>query len=184
MLPLILMTIEKEEDEEKFKLIYKEYYDLVFMISKSFFKNEQDVEDAAYESFFKISTNISKIEDIKSNRTKAFIAIITKNVCINIYNKMKKIRDFENSQLGDLKNYKAEYYHKEPEQQGFLENYKSCLKKLTEKEYEILVLRYVNKLKTKEIAELLNISDNTARQRLYYVKQKLKSLLEEEFDDG
>ena len=77
---------------------------------------------------------------------------------------------------------KAKNDFKGENDERFLTNYCNCLEKLTEKQYEILYLRYVNELSLKEIAKILSIKENTAKQRLFSAKQKFRDLIMEDMN--
>ena len=52
-----------------------------------------------------------------------------------------------------------------------------CLDKLSEKDQDIFVLHYWEGLKTREVAEVLEISENTIKTRLKRGRQKLRELM-------
>ena len=112
---------------------------------------------------------MSKINDIKSDETKGFIAVVTRNTC------MYDINDIPDNDNNDFERIEDEGL--------LLTTYKQCLKKLTKNQYDVLYLRYVNELSLKEIAEILNIKENTVKQRLHCAKQKLSALIKEELED-
>ena len=182
MLNLLLMTMPNLEDENKFSEVYNTYSKYVFGIASKFFSNNMDKEDAVYTSLFKISQNLDKIDDINSVQTKAFIAIITKNTCITIINKRKKIKEIPYENINDFAD--DENLFEEVENKGvLLTTYCKCLKKLSQSQYELLYLRYVNDLSLKQIASILNIKENAVKQRLHTAKHKLCNLIMEDMSD-
>lgn len=181
MLNLILMAMPVTNDEQKFTRLYNEYYKYVFGIASKFFENNMDKEDAVYTSFLKISFNISKVKDIYSRETKAFVATITRNTCITLLNKKNKIKEIYIENLNEIPDDTDGFETLEEEQ--LLVTYKSCLKKLTKNQYDILYLRYVNELSLKEIAVILDIKENAVKQRIYNAKQKLSGLIKEAIEN-
>ena len=176
MLNLILITLPSFECENKFMEIYNEYYKYMFGIASNFFKIQMDKEDAVYTSLFKIATNISKIDDVYSTKTKSFITIITKNTCITMLNKKNKIKEIQLDNLDNI-GYDVDFEDIISNRETLLLYYEKCLKRLSKAQYEVLYLRYVNDLSLKEIATILDISQNTVKQRIYVAKQKLQSLI-------
>ena len=181
MLNLILIALPNIEDENKFTEIYNMYCNYVFGIVSKFFDKNMDREDAVYSSLFKIALNISKIDNIDSAETKTFIAITTRNTCITMINKINKIKEFPVENLDYVANDSNSFETIENDER-FLTNYCNCLEKLTEKQYEILYLRYANELSLKEIAKILSIKENTAKQRLFSAKQKFRDLIMEDIN--
>lgn len=183
MLNLILMAMANPEDEKRFTQIYNEYYKYVYGIASKFFDNNMDKEDATYTSLLKIAFNMSKINDIKSNETKGFIAVITRNTCITMVNKKNKIKEVYMEDINDIPDANNNDFEKIEDEGLLLTTYKQCLKKLTKNQYDVLYLKYVNELSLKEIAGILNIKENTVKQRLHYAKQKLSALIKEELEN-
>ena len=183
MLNLILMAMENPKDEKRFTEIYNKYYNYVYGITSKFFENNMDKEDATYTSLLKIAFNMSKINDIKSDETKGFIAVITRNTCITMVNKKNKIKEVFMEDINDIPDNNNKDFEIIEDEGLLLTTYKKCLTKLTKNQYEVLYLKYVNELSLKEMANILNIKENAIKQRLYGAKQKLSTLIKEELEN-
>lgn len=183
MLNLILMAMENPKDEKRFTEIYNKYYNYVYGITSKFFENNMDKEDATYTSLLKIAFNMSKINDIKSDETKGFIAVVTRNTCITMVNKKNKIKEVFMEDINDIPDNNNNDFEKIEDEGLLLTTYKKCLTKLTKNQYEVLYLKYVNELSLKEMANILNIKENAIKQRLYGAKQKLSTLIKEELEN-
>lgn len=183
MLNLILMAMENPKDEKRFTEIYNKYYNYVYGITSKFFENNMDKEDATYTSLLKIAFNMSKINDIKSDETKGFIAVVTRNTCITMVNKKNKIKEVFMEDINDIPDNNNKDFEKIEDEGLLLTTYKKCLTKLTKNQYEVLYLKYVNELSLKEMANILNIKENAIKQRLYGAKQKLSTLIKEELEN-
>lgn len=53
----------------------------------------------------------------------------------------------------------------------------NCIKELPEQQQVVLRLFYIQEYKLHEIAEILSVSKGTVKSRLFYAREKLKSLL-------
>lgn len=163
------MAMPVTNDEQKFTRLYNEYYKYVFGIASKFFENNMDKEDAVYTSFLKISFNISKVKDIYSRETKAFVATITRNTCITLLNKKNKIKEIYIENLNEIPDDTDGFETLEEEQ--LLVTYKSGLKKLTKNQYDILYLRYAkNNL---IMVEQKNESESQFTQYYYDVNNRV-----------
>ena len=181
MLNLILMTLESK-DENKFSEIYNKYNKLVLSIAGNYFSNSMDREDAANTTFLKIALNINKIDNINDKSTKNFIAIICKNTCITAVNKKNKIKEISFENINEA-NFSTSSVEKAVDERNLIEIYKKCFSGLSDSQYEILYLKYVHNLTIKNIAKLFNIKENTAKQRIFYAKNKLNQLVREQVGD-
>jgi RNA polymerase sigma-70 factor (ECF subfamily) len=52
------------------------------------------------------------------------------------------------------------------------------LKELSEEQREVVIMKEYEGLKFREIAEVLNISENTVKSRMYYALDGLKKILD------
>ena len=68
-----------------------------------------------------------------------------------------------------------------PEENALLsernENIVHCLKKLSDKHREVIEMVYFRELSVRNIAEMLQISENTVKTRMFYARNKLKEIL-------
>jgi len=55
----------------------------------------------------------------------------------------------------------------------------SCLMQLSQEQREVVIMKEYEGLKFREIAEALNISENTVKSRMYYGLDGLKKILEQ-----
>ena len=52
---IYLMSIESQENQRKFVVLYEKYKYLMIKVAKDILKNEHEAEDAVHEAFFKIA---------------------------------------------------------------------------------------------------------------------------------
>lgn len=175
MLSFYLSAIYTSEDKTKFEQLYKQYSRLMLYIANSILCDDYLAQDAVHTAFIKIISNLHKIDDVYSNRTKSFLAIIVKNVAIQMYTKQKKNKvlsfndmEYDLSDSGGLEKLISKLS---------IEEIVSEIRSLPEVDSEILMLRYIYELNDKEIASLLNIKKPTARKRLERARQRLSARL-------
>lgn len=155
--------------KELFSPLYDMYADAIFRFC--FFKtgDREIAKDLTQDVFVKVFNHLKKGEQIREE--KAFIYMIAKNTVIDYWRKKKSVSE------GDL-----------PE--GFMENvsssYKtdtlaeyniflSLLNKLSPVEREVIILRYVEDLSSKDMAHILGERENTVLVRLSRATAKLKA---------
>lgn len=163
-----------ENSIEKFNKIYKIYKNYIFVICNNILQDKNLAEDALQESFISIHNNIDNIKDYNSNRTKGYIAVISRNNAIDIYNKRKNIIFVEDEVF---KNNSVEI---NPLENIYYENLLNLIENLKIEYSNVLMLKYVHNMEYKDIAKTLNISEANARKRVERGKKALKSILEGE----
>ncbi|MFA5840818.1 MAG: RNA polymerase sigma factor [Candidatus Paceibacterota bacterium] len=166
------METKEEKREKLFIELYDIHADAIFRFC--FFKtgNREIAKDLTQDTFIKVFKYLVK-DDIVNY--KAFIYTIAKNTVIDYWRKAKSVSE---NQL--------------PE--GFLESvaekdntdtaidysiFLSLLDKLSESDREVILLRYVDDMSSRDMAELLDERENTILVRISRAREKLKVLFKE-----
>ncbi|HFL2415139.1 TPA: RNA polymerase sigma factor [Clostridioides difficile] len=172
---LYLSIIDSEKDKSKFEEIYVRYKKLMFYVANQILKDDSLSEDAVHNAFLKIIDNLSKIDDVKSIKTKGFVVIIVKRISINLYNKRKR------EEINDIndENYKFNSLDLSIENLGEYINLVEALKKLPEIDLQIILLKYSHGFSNKEISKILNITEVNLYKRNKRALKKLKKLIYE-----
>ena len=176
MLVCYLSIIDLPEQKSKFERLYHAYKNLIFYIAKHILADDFLAEDAVHETFLRILKNLDKIDDEDCHKAKAFIVIVAENIAIDIYRKNKRTAADSLEAL----EFKAAYPCFGPE---LLENsIERTIYALPADYAAALKMKYLLDLDYAEIARILNISEENARQRVARGKKKLAALLAKEED--
>lgn len=139
----------------------------------------EDIVQSAFERVIKHGYNFLKFEDTEAFR---LLYSIMKHEAYRVIKERKKdclMEDIdyilENLVYADIMKEKdPEFLHLERKMVH------EAIQKLPDHYASVLYLHYYYGYKFKEIASLLNISENTAIQRNYYIRRKLKEILKRE----
>ncbi|EMJ5875857.1 RNA polymerase sigma factor [Clostridioides difficile] len=172
---IYLAIIDSKEERIKFEEIYIKYKKLMFYVANQILKDEALSEDAVHNAFLKIIDNLDKINDVNSPKTKGFVVIIVKRISINIYNKRKR----EEINNLDDESYKFNSLDLSIERLGDYSHLGEALKKLSEADLQIILLKYSHGFSTKEISKILNIKEVNLYKRNKRALAKLKKSLNE-----
>lgn len=171
---LVYMEIIGDENERStFRQIYDRYHRLMFYIADSILHNKQDAEDVVQEAFLSIAQNISKISEPESMRTKSFVATITANRAINLYNRRNRAK------MVNIDGCSADEpgVSVQPPEENELA---CCILRLPIKYRNMIILKYSQGYSTRECAEILGISPSAASRLDQRAKNKLELMLREE----
>ena len=91
MLSIYLSMVETEEEKDLVTELYNTYKQILFNVSMSILHNTADAEDAVQETFVRIISNLSKIDCANEKRSKAYIFVVTRNICYDILRKKHKV---------------------------------------------------------------------------------------------
>lgn len=178
MLSIYLALIDSLSDREKFTAIYNSYRELMFRVAMSVLHNSALAEEAVQESFLKIAKKISYFSEPVCSKSASFIVIIVRNTAIDILRKEnpKLSAPFDDA-IGSEESLKmpdiGEVIFSGTEKV-------SQIISMMDKIYgDALKLKYIYGFNNAEIAEIMGISENNARIRIYRAKLILKKKLEE-----
>ena len=135
--------------------------------------------EVSQKTFIAVYQNIRKLQD--TSKFKTWLYRIAWNQCHEENRKISRKTWF--SFFASREAHEVEEFHLTPDrgvQDGELnEIVGELLKSLPEEQRTILILKEYEGLKFKEIADLLGISENTAKSRLYYALKALRKLIED-----
>lgn len=176
-----LMSIETEDDRILVSSIYTKYSKQMKAIAYNVLKNDHDAEDCVHET---VITIVNKLEAIKDARDEGYIKwlilLICKNTALNMQkrNSRRKIREVPISSFSDEDDRIIEIADDSPspEEVAISEDNTrfilSLLDRLEPKYKEVILLKYQG-WNNKDISEVLFISQEAVRQRLFRAKKLL-----------
>ena len=176
MLCMVVSTVDTPEEKCKVELLYEQYNQLMYVVAYKILNHEQDAEDAVIEAWMKIIRHLDKINEISCQETKSFIVIVSERVAIDIYRKNRRradrtiaLDDYESSPYFATRNL------------GFEEvEIYNVMRSVPKLYSDVLILNYVNNLSIKEIADILNTTENTVAKRLSRGRAMLKEMMSNE----
>lgn len=156
----LLIKRAKKGDADAFCQLMEMQMQSMYKIAWSYLENEDDVADAVQDT---ICICFEKITSLKFNRYfKTWLIRILINECKDLLAKRKKV--VYTDILPEVPFHESNFTMIEWEE---------MLKGLDEKYRVILVLYYMEELQVKEIAEILDMKENTVKSRLMRGRQKL-----------
>lgn len=127
----------------------------------TYMKNQHDAEDVVSESIIRALKAADSVKD--PERIKPWFFRIVSNTAITQIKKKQKVVPFESMENEDI--YEDSYS---------ISDLNEMIEKLPKEYMEIIVLRFFEDMKIKDVAEVLDINENTAKTRLYKALRLLK----------
>lgn len=188
----LVVRAQREKDPQAFIRLMEENRQSMLKVAKSFLNSEQDVADAMQES---ILTCYEKLDSLKNPQYfKTWLIRIVINKCRDILRQNREVLpagDFSGQAAGSGN---ARDKGDAPGRGGFVKNgtvsaenaaglaaedtnyaeveFRELLSRIDEKYRTILVLYYVEGFRTGEIAELLDLNENTVKSRLLRARKQ------------
>lgn len=160
------MTQKQNKSEEEIKELVSKYSSLIFRISYCILCNMQDAEDAVQETLLKYITKAPEFNN--EEHRKAWLIKVSANISKNML--MFRLRR-ETVSIDDVKNIGVS----EVDYETF-----ELIMSLPVKHKIVMTLYYVEGYKSKEIAEIIGISEDAVRKRLQKGRELLKKEIEKE----
>ncbi len=170
--------IDSKENLSKFQRIYEKYKNTMYSVAYDISKNSYDVEDIVEISLIKVIGILNDIdsEDIDRLRCKNLIITITKNTAIDYLRKTKNAPiPYEDVETQRAEKSTEELYID-------MENYREVIlyiDEMDDKYRDVLRLKALHHLSSKEAGKILNISEYSVNVRFMRAKAILKKKLKE-----
>ena len=177
MLNLYLSLIEDHSYDGKLERIYRQYKDLMYKVALAVTKDAHDAEEAVSLAMISIAKRIATVDDTNEQKLKSYLSTIVKNKAIDVI-KSKNRHATDDIEL---------YPNIESELDGYdylinEESYKEIVKlilKMPDIYRDVLTLKYLHNLSTKEISTLFNLPINTVKSRLSRGKALIAEIIKE-----
>lgn len=169
----MIFSWKKTEAQKKLTRLYEEYRQLLYAVAFRILQNSKDSEDAVHETFLRISDHLEKINEEECHKTKAFLVTVTKHISYDLCRRRKRERGISYEEWEETIGEESS----EPSSGGDLYE---MLGKLPENYLNLLLLKYSHGYDDREIAQMLDITEENVRQRISRAKKRLSELLEKE----
>lgn len=178
---IILTSMLKEPGElSKFQTLYALYSGSMYAAAYKILNQTEDAEDAVQLSLIKVIKNPDRVtaEEMNDIRTKNFLMTITRNTAIDIYRKRQKqpfsCEEIDKSVMPPAPSTEEVFFDRVS-----VSDLAAAIGQLSQKYKDVLRLYYINELSSKEIGELLNLSQFTVNSRLRRARGKLSEIIKE-----
>lgn len=162
-----MTVIDNDSDRKQFEMLYYKYNRIMYKVAMDILHSHELAEDALSTAFLNISKNFSNISSFPSEKIKNYCVIVIRNAATDILRKEKRFiadHDAEYTEIADVENTET------------ISDYnllKKAISSLSEKEQEMLYLRCIMNMSFREIGNILNIKEGTARQRMSEARNSL-----------
>lgn len=160
-------------NESAFSEIYKSSYRMLYSYGLSFKISEEYVRDIIQDLFLKLYSRPQLVKDATTLRPFLFTAM--RNSCINSVKVTQRHAKLDNIEDFDLNFSVNENIIEDKEEQ---DNVKALIKKIlasvTVRQREIIYLRFLHQMEYEEISEIMNMTEQAARNLIYRAMEKIR----------
>lgn len=166
---------EAQKDKAKFAVLYKKYFEQIFLFVLKRVESEDAAADITSQVFLKALINLMKYKDMGLPFS-SWLFRIARNELYDMYHQ-KQIEMVVSLESKGIAEMLAEMGDEQKEDYSQLT---TTLALLEDDEMELIELRFFEKRAFKEIGEILDITENNAKVRTYRILDKVKKLLSHE----
>ncbi|HEY6392462.1 MAG TPA: RNA polymerase sigma factor [Bryobacteraceae bacterium] len=168
--PAGLIARAKLGDLDAFDQIMRLHQKQVLMTALRILGNMEDAQDAAQETFLRLYKSLNRLPDVLE--MKGWLYRVTVNICNDVHRQRGRRKTEPLTGPEPVSSHAdPEKAWNEVEREQLVE---IALKTLPEKERAAVVLRDVQGLSTREVAEILGSSEVTVRSQISVARGKLK----------
>ena len=181
-----LVARAREGDKNAQGKLVQMWYKRIYNFSYKFFFDHDLAMEVAQKTFISMHRNIDGL--LETTRFKSWLYTIAVNYCREELRKRKATRsvsihdlrpgESEESYRWEASSSRRENPEKQLRHSELSDLLQQCLMELSDEQREVVIMKEYEGLKFREIAEALNISENTAKSRMYYGLDGLKKILE------
>lgn len=158
----MILMIDTPEDKRKFVVLYDKYRHLMMKTALDVLHDPYLAEDATHNAFVRLVRNIDKVDESEDAPTKLYLAACARNAAIDLYRKRSSQVKTETMLENVVEKDGYVTYIESDLENSVLD----ILKNLPLKYRDVFMLKYVNHMENREIAEVCGIQEGTVRQRI------------------
>lgn len=169
----ILWSSFIEGNQDSFSKLYKSIYNKLYSYGRSLGMTDEQTRDIIQDLFVKLYTKPRLIKDASTIRSFLFISV--KNAFINYINFKKKHVNYEH-----VDNFELSYYventklEDEEDIKRIKDKVDEIISCLTPRQKEIIFLRFLQQMEYDEIARIMDMSEQAARNLTYRAMEKAR----------
>ncbi len=165
------LVLRAKTDINAFDELYKKYFPLINRFIYHKVSEEEVRRDIVSNVFFKALKNIYKFKYMYKGAFSGWLYRIAINEVTDYYRKngraKKLVQEVKLNQISPLSEDIEINY----------DNLRIAIKKLNDKEQNVIILRYFEKMSNQEIAEILGKKEGAVKVQVHRAMQKLKAIM-------
>lgn len=160
-------------DPARFRPLYDKYYERIFMYVYQRMDDKDMAHDVVSQVFLKAITSLPKYE-FKGVPFASWLYRIAKSEVYQVFRKEQAHRtvNIETAGLSDMMDNMEEDRYA-----GFAPLLADAVAELEEDDLQLIEMRFFEKRAFKEIGEILGITENNAKVKVYRILERLKKIL-------
>ncbi len=179
MISILLDLIEEESDQILFENIYKEYQKQMLHIAVKYLRNKELAEDTIQNVFLRIARNIKTIRDLKPEQVRCYVFVATRHGALDTLKIEKRHQFCDIDSFYDISDKLSENNIENRISQSYIVD---IIERIPARYKEVMYMRFLLGISYKDMARVLGITANNARQRVLRGREKFIEIYNSEMD--
>lgn len=183
MIPILILAIENDSDREFMITVYVELYPTMKAAAYQIVNDYHATEDIVHDAIAKLIEKLDTIRGLERSALVSYVSRTVRNTAINYYNKQMGGKQALFYGLESDTPDGQSYEWKTPEEvfniKADYEELGMAVKRLPEKERDILYMKYNQQLSDEEIGDIMGIKKDSVREYLTRARRKTKQYITE-----
>ena len=175
----IIQAYQQRRHATCFRLLHDRYAGKIYGKALTMLKKESLAKDATQEIFTKIFVNLGKFKG--NAKFSTWVYSVTYNYCIDLIRKEKRSRDLFADEVDNPPDGRVEEVDDQELLTMRVNELRVVLREISESDRRLLLLKYQQGLKIKDIAIMYDKNDSAIKMQIKRAKEKAKRKHEELF---
>jgi RNA polymerase sigma factor (sigma-70 family) len=178
---VLIKRFVEEGDQSGIEVLINRYKSKVYTYIYFSVRNHNLAEDIFQETFIKAIGSLKKKKYSEKGTFQSWVTRIAHNLIVDYFRKNNHLctisTDAPNIHVLNAKRYSEDAYDEVVIKEQIRNDVKSLIEFLPEEQQEVVLLRHYGGMSFKEIAEVTNVSANTALGRMRYALITLRKII-------
>lgn len=180
MIPISILMIEDDSDRTFMINLYEQYHKAMYYQALDILKEHGEAEDAVQDTLVKLINRLSMLRSMPKEQLFPYVIISVKTTAIDRWRSRNKTRLGCSTDIPDRWDYADENHVSAFINMERVDLLSRGLEKLSERDRDILIYRYIMDMSDEEIAKQLNIKPGSVRMYLTRARKNAFAVLDSE----
>lgn len=184
MLPMVIMTMEDEDNREYMTRLYRDYQALMLKTAWEYSQDSATVEDIVSDSCVSLIQHLNQLKAMDKPALRAYIVITVRNKALDDLRRQalrrKSFVTMDENTLDSLE--ETTSFERKLSLRQEMETVREAIANLPADEQDVLRMKFFRHMTDKEIAARMEIAENRVRVLIMRSRKKLKQMLYREED--
>ncbi len=179
--PVLVLAMLNDSDREFLQDLYFQHRETMYHVARKHFADKpEELEESISITLERMCRYVKKLQEVPSNKMKAYVVLMVENVCRNRLRKIIREREqgtisFDDSNLYNVDTISVDSYETlfdYADAKTLLASFQG----LSQRDQDLIWMRHVEKMDYTEIADELHMNIGAVRTALSRAKNRLKEI--------